>query len=392
MKHFHRPISTYTKVKMERLSEEAKRTKVSLVRTRKDISDKFHKLHDERIDEENRLKRKYAPITDSLEKLKDVKERPISMKNENQDIDFDYNNLKSDFELEMNNFYNGGKSIKIEKDEMEYDDDANSDVLNTSHNDLMIRAVKRDNVKKLTKKKNIDDVRKSVRSKTTSARKLKRTEMVDSKRPILLVDSNIATKRKHLEISPEDYAFEGNYETLGAKRRRIDTTKKKVMLKKEVRNIDTIRNFKREKTSNGVKWDNLATDNSNKSTKNNLKRLVISPEDYDLRGNFVGLAPKRRKIELSFQESKDDLTNNKLQSKIKNIKSKTRIKSEKSGNSLEKEFIPYSQNVVYEYYDDPNELCQRLRLLLSSKSAGNSNHDQEINSIIEELRERKIIS
>lgn len=62
---------------------------------------------------------------------------------------------------------------------------------------------------------------------------------------------------------------------------------------------------------------------------------------------------------------------------------------EKYGKSLESNFIPYnaSDRVIYEYFDDPNELCDRLRLLTSSRSAGNTNHMQEINSIIEELRE-----
>lgn len=61
------------------------------------------------------------------------------------------------------------------------------------------------------------------------------------------------------------------------------------------------------------------------------------------------------------------------------------------GRGIEKDFIPYTQNIVYEYFDDPNELCKRLKLLTASKEAGNSNHDQEINSIIEELRELKIV-
>lgn len=58
---------------------------------------------------------------------------------------------------------------------------------------------------------------------------------------------------------------------------------------------------------------------------------------------------------------------------------------------LEKEFVPYTDNIAYEYYDDPNEICDRLRLLVMSKASGNTNHDQEINSIIEELREAYII-
>lgn len=45
----------------------------------------------------------------------------------------------------------------------------------------------------------------------------------------------------------------------------------------------------------------------------------------------------------------------------------------------------------YVYWDDPNELVDRLRLLISSQIAGHTGHDNEIISIIEELRESKII-
>lgn len=63
----------------------------------------------------------------------------------------------------------------------------------------------------------------------------------------------------------------------------------------------------------------------------------------------------------------------------------------KVGGCVETEFIPYNENIAYEFYDDPNELCERLRLLIASRSAGNSNHSQEINSIISELRELGVI-
>jgi len=45
----------------------------------------------------------------------------------------------------------------------------------------------------------------------------------------------------------------------------------------------------------------------------------------------------------------------------------------------------------YKYWDDPNELIERLRLLLAYESVGNTNHKNEIISIIEELREANII-
>ena len=45
----------------------------------------------------------------------------------------------------------------------------------------------------------------------------------------------------------------------------------------------------------------------------------------------------------------------------------------------------------YVYWDDPNELVDRLRLLLAPQAAGNPSHTNEIISIIEELREAEII-
>lgn len=107
------------------------------------------------------------------------------------------------------------------------------------------------------------------------------------------------------------------------------------------------------------------------------KKVIISPDDFGDDGKLFALAPKRRKIEIT-KDKLAEIRQNQWRMK------KRRIKYE--GKGVEKTFIPYTENIVYEYYDDPNELVDRLILLLSSKSAGNSNHDQEINSIVEELR------
>lgn len=50
-----------------------------------------------------------------------------------------------------------------------------------------------------------------------------------------------------------------------------------------------------------------------------------------------------------------------------------------------------NHNIDYTYWDDPNELVDRLRLLFASKHAGNNSHNNEIILIIEELREAGII-
>lgn len=64
------------------------------------------------------------------------------------------------------------------------------------------------------------------------------------------------------------------------------------------------------------------------------------------------------------------------------------LKSDQIGSSLYKSVIPNTQIV---YYDDPNELITRLNLLISSQNAGNTGVKNEIISILEELRERKLI-
>lgn len=51
----------------------------------------------------------------------------------------------------------------------------------------------------------------------------------------------------------------------------------------------------------------------------------------------------------------------------------------------------YKPNTDLVYWDDPNELIERLKLLIASRDAGNSNNDNEISYIIEELKEAEII-
>lgn len=50
-----------------------------------------------------------------------------------------------------------------------------------------------------------------------------------------------------------------------------------------------------------------------------------------------------------------------------------------------------ADNTDYVYWDDVNELVERLKLLIASEQAGHTNHNNEIISILEELKEAKII-
>lgn len=60
----------------------------------------------------------------------------------------------------------------------------------------------------------------------------------------------------------------------------------------------------------------------------------------------------------------------------------------KKGGSLPRYKVARkNMRMDYVYWDDPNELVDRLRLLLAERAAGNHSHTNEIRSIIEELRE-----
>ncbi len=62
----------------------------------------------------------------------------------------------------------------------------------------------------------------------------------------------------------------------------------------------------------------------------------------------------------------------------------------KRGSGFNLMHLP-KQNIDYIYWDDPNEIVDRLRLLMASTQAGNNSHNNEIMSIVDELREANII-
>ncbi|XP_025836061.1 uncharacterized protein LOC112906345 [Agrilus planipennis] len=73
---------------------------------------------------------------------------------------------------------------------------------------------------------------------------------------------------------------------------------------------------------------------------------------------------------------------------VYNLRQQTTKPSKGGGLSL----LTYNEKPIeYKYFDDVNELCDRLKLLVASQQAGNTNHENEMQSILEELRESNII-
>ena len=116
------------------------------------------------------------------------------------------------------------------------------------------------------------------------------------------------------------------------------------------------------------------------------KKILVSTNaykrDYRPDGQIKGTRAYKYKHIISKLFKKESEKNSSTSSSLHAIKSPYK------GKGLMK-LNPYKANYIY--WDDPNELVDRLRLLLASQAAGHTNHNNEIVSIIEELYEAKII-
>lgn len=228
-------------------------------------------------------------------------------------------------------------------------------------------------------------------------RKIKRAQM--KKLRASNIRKNVNTKQNDVHdshinvISPDDYDDFGNYHGPGKKRSKLEVSEndldgtlnriKSRKIRKNLRQIDDEEVMKKDEHVHPKElYDNF------KRYKSHLKSFY--PDQFDENGSFIGSDAEKRYLgRIALQLSRSSGKGMKRQKPKKQKRKKTSIGKSRT---VERDFIPYSENIVYEYYDDPNELCERLNLLVASQKAGNTNHDQEINSIIEELRERSIIN
>jgi len=68
------------------------------------------------------------------------------------------------------------------------------------------------------------------------------------------------------------------------------------------------------------------------------------------------------------------------------------LSGKRIGKSIPHTVTLNDNKIDYVYWDNPNELVDRLRLLEASRQAGHNTHDNEILSLIEELREISLIN
>ncbi|XP_015121531.1 uncharacterized protein LOC107044239 [Diachasma alloeum] len=114
---------------------------------------------------------------------------------------------------------------------------------------------------------------------------------------------------------------------------------------------------------------------------------LVTESDKDTYGHIILTTNAHR---LYYQENKSLRTSNSLnyQTIIKNL-----LLSKKTGTALPHHMIAsiIPRKMDYVYWDHPNELVDRLRLLMAYQEADNTSHTNEILSIMEKLREAGII-
>lgn len=351
------------------------------MRTRSVISDKFRQSHDARTRRERELSETFAPVTKSIAKMVGRKK---TLKKTRRGI---AHNI-----LEPRNDDGGGGgdgvgnanatipdeiiiepelNVPIGIDEYEDEEEEEQEEEGNEDEDVEMLDVPLGAMKRIRRFVDGDDDDASVLvAKRHAKKRAIAPKKATAPKKAIAPDKNVRKLSNAANIEKAE-----NVHT-GAERKRImqwykenmERTKR-VLQKKKDRQRARERMYQRN------------SDEPCTEPKKRCPKVIISPEDFEPNtGVYRGsTANKRRKIVVK---------SNLIQRSKVVVK---RRKRKAVGKSLESSFVPYNENIVYEYYDDPNELCDRLQLLVSSQSAGNSNHNQEINSILEELRERNII-
>lgn len=369
------------------MSEKTKKLKSALVRMREVIAKKFRQLHDQKDECKRRSTEKYEPITSTLQKLIDSKKNKNKSESTSEEIP------SNSSQRHQNTPENSNQTDSYENDinEPEFDDELSFD--DYQHYD---------NETNNQNNENLNDHTQNQAVETESIHQL----LLENENSPVDMDINDTTQSSTMDYADTD-DIEVPKRTIVRKRIRkeIDDDENNALGNERKRDKKLNTNKKRQLTATTKKkWNELqylkavrrmamAKIKPNVARASRAKpKVSVSPEDYDEDGYYRGAEkPKRRKIVTSSLRYMmvQPRTGRKVNRKkpVKRVAAKQTV----AGEGLEREFIPYTENIVYQYWVNPNELCDRLRLLLSSKAAGNTNHEQEINSIIEELRERNVV-
>lgn len=371
-------------------SSSALAVKQNLVKVKRSIKKKFHDLHNEKLLINERINEEYKPLIEPLKKIATSADNSIAIKKEKDnstyDGEIDSKKIKK-FKPKRLSFtrYNSSatakKKSKIRKSHTPYsgdygtlhkigsasddgDDDELFESIPGSSKQFLSSTIRPTSVSGSdSKTKNIlitsddddddgdaDDESQLRGAETKSRKKIQLTPQNDKK----YYTANTSGERGGVYLGKEEVTF--NTEFILVKRKRYKRTEGLLNL--------------------------ICSDNPRGYTANDLKEYKTILELTNAhRQNFT-------------RNSQIVRDNSRKYNKI--IKALFPIEGRGESKRLNKLQTKYmivnkSGQIDYIYWDDPNELVERLRLLTSSKSVGHTAHNNEIMSIIEELHEANLI-
>ena len=119
---------------------------------------------------------------------------------------------------------------------------------------------------------------------------------------------------------------------------------------------------------------------------------LIGPEDKIKYAEILNITNAHKRNYDPNQQVKGSSSYKYLNFVKKNITPKIRGNKAGTGLLADNSIIHNEKPIEFVYYDDPNQIVERLKILIASSQAGNNSHHNEINSIIEELKESHIIA
>lgn len=129
-------------------------------------------------------------------------------------------------------------------------------------------------------------------------------------------------------------------------------------------------------------------------TPNNFKKhyIDIVEATYAYRKNYNQLGQLQGNVNIKWRSIiRPELERRNISTPTSSRSFRTRAQSSTGYGLIPEQLTVTNRKSDYIYWDDPNELVNRLRVLISSKNAGYTCQEDEIMSIVEELREDNLI-
>lgn len=354
---------------MKEISNEEKKRKLALIQSIRNIKTSYKTLRKNLTDEQTQLERKYRPITTSIKQLIENNGYKPSKNSSaaarivpSQTIESDVDSCQENGELVW-----------------ECDDVAASNFENSTSS-------------RRKRKINVDDncdLEKKRRKKVVSKKETKTNDVMKGTKKLVIALKRNKNIEKMLQekLRQKEDDEEKEHDKDNEEQNQIRKT-----IENKTDQLKTISELQ-DKIENGSlkKHDELLKKNAEKGKCIKNRRYRARDPPY---------IPKARQFRSSSMPEELEPQVRQLRGRTISTDARTHIlpsikeadeEEEKLGSGVDIDFVPYSQNTVYSYWDDPNELVDRLRLLISSQSAGHTGHEREIASIIEELRESNFI-